>query len=260
MRRSSIVLALPVGTSSSSFSPSSPTPSHAMRLIAAIVLLVTSASCSVFQHQPIHDLGDPDQRLDSLLVELRDVRAVERGEVDAESERAEDLRGRRTVLADLETLAFDFPNHEGVRYACGAAAYESGRREQARVHLDAALDADPRSTRATALRARLSIEDGNYPRAHRLVDDGLLLAPDSVDLLLLEAQLAHLDGDSEAALVSLDLAERLGGPVARIDYHRALVYDQLGDSAQMEKALRRSLDADPDFAMARAQLNRLEAR
>lgn len=231
-----------------------------MRIFVATLVLFASSSCSVFQHQPIHDIGDPDQRLASLLVELRDVRALASGELDAQDERADDLRGEREVLVALETLAFDFPNHEGVRYACGAAAYEAGRREHARIHLDAALDADPRSTRATALRARLSIEDGNYPRARRLVDDGLLLAPDSVDLLLLEAQLAHLDGQTETALVSLALAEKLGGDAARIDYHRALVYDQMGNRTEMGKALRRCLEADPGFDVARARLNRLEAR
>lgn len=232
-----------------------------MRLLAASLLVLLSTGCSVFGHRPIHDPGDPDLRLDAVLTELRDVRAVERGEVDPENdERYEDLRERRELLLELESLAFDFPGHGGVRYACGAAAYEEGRREHALIHLDAALAADPRAIDATALRARMSVEDGNYPKARRLVGDGLLLAPDSADLLLLDAQLAHLDGDHSGALANLNLAEKLGGEVARVDYHRALVYDAMGNSAEAERCLRRSLEADPDFEPAQRRLNRLEAR
>jgi tetratricopeptide (TPR) repeat protein len=230
-----------------------------MRL-SAILLVLGLSGCSVFNHEPIPDLGDPNVRLEAILDELYDARAKERGEIDEEHPDYDDIRPTAVVLRDLETLSFDFPDHPGVRYACGAAAYATGNKRQAEAHLDAALSANPRLTEAAALRARLSIEEGNYPRAQRLVSDGLLLAPDSADLVLLRAQLQDLAGDAQGALVSIDLAQRLGTEEWRADYHRALVYENLGLVGEAEAALRRSLEAQPDFAQARARLNRLEAQ
>jgi tetratricopeptide (TPR) repeat protein len=230
-----------------------------MRLLAFLFVLGLSG-CSVFNHDPIRDLGDPDVRLEALLDELYDARAKERGEMDEEDPAYDDTRPTSTLLRELETLAFDFPDHAPTRYACGAAAYAAGQRHHAEAHLDAALAADPRLTDAASLRARLSIEEGNYPRAARLVEDGLLLAPDSADLVLLRAQLLDLSGDAEGALAAIDLAQRLGTEEWRADYHRALVFENQGLEAQAEEALRRSLAANPGFEPAQSRLNRLEAR
>jgi tetratricopeptide (TPR) repeat protein len=230
-----------------------------MRLFA-FLLVLGLCGCSVFNHNPIRDLGDPDLRLGALLDEMYDARAKERGEMDEEDPAYDDVRPTPVLMRELETLAFDFPDHAATRYACGAAAYATGQRRQAESHLDAALAANPRLTEAASLRARLSIEEGNYPRATRLVDDGLLLAPDSADLVLLRAQLLDLSGDSEGALAAIDLAQRLGSEAWRADYHRALVYENQGLAAQAEEALRRTLDAEPNFEPARSRLNRLQAR
>lgn len=226
----------------------------------AFLLVLGLCGCSVFNHNPIRDLGDPDLRLEALLDELYDARSKERGEMDKEDPAYDDTRPTNTLLRELETLAFDFPDHAPTRYACGAAAYATGQRRHAEAHLDAALAANPRLTDAASLRARLSIEEGNYPRATRLVDDGLLLAPDSADLVLLRAQLLDLSGDAKGALAAIDLAQRLGSEAWRADYHRALVFENQGLAAQAEEALRRTLDAEPNFEPARSRLNRLQAR
>ncbi|MEZ5978316.1 MAG: tetratricopeptide repeat protein [Planctomycetota bacterium] len=229
-----------------------------MRL-AAILCLVGLSGCSVFNHQPIPELGDPDARLDALLVELRDARAIERGEYGPEDPKPK-VRTRNELLRELETLAFDFPNNGRVQYACGSAAYSLGRPETATAYLDAAINADPRLTEATALRARMAIEAGNYPRAERLVDDGLLLAPDSGELHLLAAQLLDLDGDAAGALRALDLAAKLGVETWRVEYNRAIVYENQGKVADAERALRRCLDENPDCEEAARRLRRIEAR
>ncbi|QDU86308.1 Tetratricopeptide repeat protein [Planctomycetes bacterium Pla163] len=231
-----------------------------MRTLAILLLVGLSASCSVFNHRPIPELGDPDVELDAVLTELRDARDKDAGEMDHEDPRWKQTRSRNEVLTALESLAFDFPGNARIRYTCGAAAYETGRRDHAQIHLDAALAANPRAIEATSLRARMSIEDGNYPRARRLVEDGLLLAPDAVELHMLGAQLEHLDGNQDAALAALNLAEKLGAESWRVDYHRALVHEELGSATEAENLLRRCLEAAPDFAPARSRLNRIEAR
>ncbi len=126
--------------------------------------------------------------------------------------------------------------------ANGLLALEQGDLPRAERWLDDALSLDPHLPAAVQARAQLALQNGNTAAARRLLLTLQAMRPELGSLHEALAGVAFLEGDLEAAQESLRRSEALGGPSARLAYHRGLVaeyaQDELAAMAHYDEALR----------------------
>src|SRR5206468_71843 len=129
---------------------------------------------------------------------------------------------------ELERLSVLCPGHAPTLLANAAVAYDAHRPAKSQQFLDEIL-AQPRShPDAAVLRARIAIDEGNLPFAHRLLDQQIRLAPDHAGLHETYGAALYLGGHMAEARHELTTASALGAPRWRIAYHLGLVEEAAG--------------------------------
>jgi tetratricopeptide (TPR) repeat protein len=218
-----------------------------MIAMRALVLcsLPLLAACAAWNpdHEP-----DPQQQLDRLLPAT---------EADAA---ALDANQREELRQTLERLAARHTNHVPTQVAAAAMAFADGDVQRAAGLVERVLELAPANVEARSLRIRLAVADGGMELAQRLVDDGLRLRPDAAALHESQAWLHQLACRQPQALAALALAERLGAPAWRVEFHRGLLAEQAGDDDAARQHYRRVRELQPDCEPATQRLRALAAR
>ena len=200
---------------------------------------------------PSH-VGSPDTELETILVNLKDVRGgsfqrdeghVRSGEAAVEAQ----------LTRELRALTLMFPRHVPGLVASASLAYERRDSVTAQKYLDQALVLEPEHLEATLLRVRIAAEAGNLPYARRKIGEQLSFAPDNADLREAHSGVLYLLGEYDLAKEELDVADRLrpdDAEVWRTNYHRGLIAEALGDLEQAQEFYRLSYEQNPTFEPA----------
>jgi len=224
---------------------------HRLLLVLGVLTL---ASCTVFNPKRHEAPRDPDAEAAAIRQTWHQVR---RGAKEAED-------GGRVVVEErlldrAESVALEYPKHEGILMLCAGLSYSLDRPERARAFLDSLLDADPTHAEAAALRARIAIEQGRVPYATGLLERTIELRPDSSDLRETLASALYLSDRMAEAAHALDAAERLGAPAFRVAYNRGLIAEATGRPGAAAEFYRASLAARPGWPPAQQRLAGLAA-
>ncbi|MFG0320588.1 MAG: tetratricopeptide repeat protein, partial [Planctomycetota bacterium JB042] len=189
-------------------------------LLAGVVLLTLLPGCGGLAPHARTDSPVADERLSALLASHRAVAAHGAGVVIEEEEVIVDS-GR--IRNEIERLTLEFPDHVPSLMASAQLAHDAGETTKAVSYLDRVRRLEPGHADAVVLRARIALEEGSIPLARRLVEEQIDRTPDHSSLREVEAGVRFLAGEHEAALRSLDVAESLGAPRARVLYLRGLI-------------------------------------
>ncbi len=170
---------------------------------------------------------DPDTRLDLILSE--NLEARQRGDrcqnFPAEPGRSKDCQRLQREVARLYA---EYPERERVLMANAVLQFDEGRYEAAQFLLDQLLAKPGSHPEAGILRARIALAEGNTTRARAVLEQQIRLRPDYAELHETVASAEYLDGNYEAALRSLRVAQLLGAPAWRLSYHRGLIEEARG--------------------------------
>lgn len=221
--------------------PLTPKPLRFLGLAALVLSCLLGGCASTWVDEP---QDDPVGELETVMEAWRTARSEGRS---GEPERVA-----------LERLLAKYPRDVDLLYSAAVLAHAAGDRERARGHLDIARKLEPRFAEATALRARLALEAGNLRSAERMVSAQLELNPDHPDLYETRAAVFYLSGRHDEAQQDLALAEKFGAPSWRVDYHRGLVAEALGQGPRAADFYRRLLKSH-DHPAARSRLRALDA-
>jgi Tfp pilus assembly protein PilF len=123
----------------------------------------------------------------------------------------------------LDVLLPNNPNSAAIQNAAGMLATLKKDREGARAAYQRALDADPQSYQALAGLLTAEMQSKQFGRARALIEEQLAKMPNDPSVLLMAAQ----------------------------------TYNALGDAFEMERALKKTVEADPASLQAYAMLGRM---
>jgi tetratricopeptide (TPR) repeat protein len=137
-----------------------------------------------------------------------------------------------------------------------AAAFNAGRREEARKLCEEGLAASPGDPMIGHLLAAVLAAYGERDAARRHVEASQAKRPDKAAAQLLAARLAREQKDFDRALSHLDSAIALS-PQREVFIEKARTLDQAGLRPQARQAWRAILDIVPDHAEAAARSGRL---
>ncbi len=217
-------------------------------LLAGAVLLTLLPGCGGLAPHARTDSPVADERLSALLASRRAVAAHGAGVVVEDEEVIVDS-GR--IRNEIERLTLEFPDHVPSLMASAQLAHDAGERTKAVSYLDRVRRLAPGHADAVVLRARIALEEGSIPLARRLVEEQIDRTPDHSGLREVEAGVRFLAGEHEAALRSLDVAESLGAPRARVLYLRGLIAERRGDRASASRLYLEAAEAGDPRAAAR---------
>jgi tetratricopeptide (TPR) repeat protein len=133
------------------------------------------------------------------------------------------VRDLPQATQQLNVLMQANPNSATVQTAAGMLATMKNDTEGARTAYRRALDADPRSYQALAGLLTSEMQHKNFGPARELIEKQLAANPNDPNVLLMSAQ----------------------------------TYDALGDTVAMEKALKKTVDVDPQSMQAYAMLGKM---
>ena len=137
-----------------------------------------------------------------------------------------------------------------------AAAFNAGRREEARKLCEQGLTGSPGEPMLSHLLAAVLFASGELDAALRHVEASLARRPDNAAARLLAARLARTAGEFDRALSHLDQAIA-AAPQREAFIEKARTFDQAGLRPQARQAWGAILDIVPDHAEAAARLGRL---
>ena len=231
-----------------------------MRLVHALLpaALLLGACQSNRPLGPIENPGDADSSLQSVLVELQDLRDGG-GEAGGSEESAARLA---EVKRRMRALELRHPRHAPTLTAAATLALEEGARDRAVVLLDQATASEPGFVPAALLRASLAASEGNLGLGQRRLEEALLEHPDDPRLHEALAGILHLSGESDAARRELSLARELWGeaaPAGQHQYHLGLVAESEGRLDEAVLHYRAGLELAPEDGQMAARLRALEA-
>jgi tetratricopeptide (TPR) repeat protein len=146
------------------------------------------------------------------------------------------------------------PAEELVRRA--TAAFNAGRRDEARTLCEDGLSSAPRDPMLSHLLAAVLFASGEIEAARSHVETSLAARPDNAAARLLAARLARTGGDFASALSHLDSAIAIA-PQREAFLEKARTLDQAGLRPQARQAWNAILDVIPDHAEAAARSGRL---
>jgi tetratricopeptide (TPR) repeat protein len=136
------------------------------------------------------------------------------------------------------------------------AAFNAGRRDEARRHCEDGLTRSPGEPMLSHLLAAVLFASGEPESARRHVEASLLRRPDNAAARLLAARVARTLKDFDGALSHLDRAIALGAQREAF-VEKARVLDQAGLRPQARQAWKAIVDIIPDHAEAAARSGRL---
>lgn len=137
-----------------------------------------------------------------------------------------------------------------------AAAFNAGRRDEARALCEQGLIGSPGEPMMSYLLAAVLFASGETEAARAHVETSLAKRPDNAAARLLAARLARTAGDFDCALSHLDRVIALA-PQREVFVEKARTLDQAGVRPQARQAWKAILDAIPDHVEAAARLGRL---
>ena len=137
-----------------------------------------------------------------------------------------------------------------------AAAFNAGRRDEARKLCEQGLTRSPGEPMLSHLLAAVLLVSGELDAALRHVEVSLAGRPDNAAARLLAARTARTAGDVDRALSHLDRAIATS-PQREVFIEKARTLDQAGLRPQARQAWGAILDVIPDHAEAAARLGRL---
>ena len=137
-----------------------------------------------------------------------------------------------------------------------AAAFNAGRRDEARKLCEQGLTGSPGEPMLSHLLAAVLFASGEVDAARSHVETSLAKRPDNAPARLLAARIARTAGDFDRALSHLDHAIATA-PQREAFIEKARTLDQAGLRPQARQAWGAILDVVPDHAEAAARLGRL---
>lgn len=225
------------------------------RLSAAIALALTSAACATTSPLVRQECYNADAQLAAALRPYEEARV--RGCDIVETATTSDCDRHRREIVRLASVCV---GHAPTLMANAVIAYDERQPVQAQQYLDSIL-AQPRPyPDASALRARLAIEEGNVRFAQRLLQQQIRLTPDHAALHETYAAALYLDRRLTDARDELTLARALGAPAWRVAYHFGLIEESLGRRDEAARYYTQALDGNPGWATAQARLRALQAQ
>ena len=220
-------------------------------LLLGFVLLVLSGCVSADRMREAEPA--PDQRLDYLLAEYREIQAeqYECFELrDVESGTTDCAR----LMREFYRLYAEFPHNPRVQMSAAAMAYESGQVARAQFLLDQLLGAQGSHPEAAILRSQIALEEGNPTLAIDLLSRQIRMAPARADLREAQAAAYYVEGRYPQARIALGLSGRLGAPGWRISYHQGLICESELKWAEACRFYATALEQKGDFVPAQARL------
>jgi tetratricopeptide (TPR) repeat protein len=136
------------------------------------------------------------------------------------------------------------------------AAFNSGKREEARQLCEQGLSREPGEPMLNHLLAAVLFSQGEIQPARTHVETSLTKRPENAAAHLLAARIARAAGDFDAALTHLDRAITIA-PQRESFLEKARTLDQAGLGPQAREAWRAILDVIPQNTEAMARLGRL---
>lgn len=146
------------------------------------------------------------------------------------------------------------PAEDIVRRA--TAAFNAGRRDEARTLCEEGLVSAPREPMLSHLLAAVLFASGEVDAARGHIEASVAARPDNAAARLLAARLARTTGDFASALSHLDAAIAIA-PQRDAFIEKARTLDQAGLRPQARQAWGAILDVIPDHAEAAARSGRL---
>lgn len=164
-----------------------------------------------------------------------------------------------SLRREARQLYVRYPRNERVILFAAVLAQQVGQRGQAGHLLDQLLASRQAHPEAAILRSRIAMEEGNLNLARRLLQQQIHLNPQDAMLHETLAAVHYLEQRDTAAYNELALAEQLGAPAWRINYHRGLLSERRHNSADACDHYRLSIQANPQFTPARQRARGLKA-
>jgi tetratricopeptide (TPR) repeat protein len=137
-----------------------------------------------------------------------------------------------------------------------AAAFNAGRRDEARKLCEEGLISSPGEPMISHLLAAVLATSGEFDAARKQVEASLAAQPDNAAARILAARLARMAGEFDRALSHLDLGIAVA-PQREAFIEKARTLDQAGLRPQARQAWGAILDVIPDHAEAVARSGRL---
>jgi tetratricopeptide (TPR) repeat protein len=158
---------------------------------------------------------------------------------------------------EIERLSVDCPNTPEVLMANALLAYDERNFVRTQQLLDELFSLGVRYPEATALRARIAMEQGNTQFAIRFLDEQIKLRGDEAGLRETYASALFLVGRFDQARAQLAAAQQLGAPIWRIAYGLALIDESQGRFAEARAHYKQALTARPAWQPAESRLRAL---
>jgi tetratricopeptide (TPR) repeat protein len=137
-----------------------------------------------------------------------------------------------------------------------AAAFNEGRRDEARQLCEQGLTRDPSEPMLNHLLAAVLFSQGEIQPARSHIETSLAKRPDNAAAQLLAARIARAAKDFDGALAHLDRAIGMA-PQREVFLEKARTLDQAGHRPQAREAWRAILNIVPQNTEAAARLGRL---
>jgi tetratricopeptide (TPR) repeat protein len=218
------------------------------------VSALISCSCAHAPQLLRQQCYNADAQLSSVLAPYEALRADGCGAGRDPQRGSECERLRR----EIERLSLVCQGHAPTLMANAVIAYDDRRPAKAQQFLDQILAQSPSFPDAVVLRARIAVEEGNLPFAHRLLEQQIKLVPDHAGLHETYAGTLYLERLLPQARRELTTAEALGAPRWRIAYHLGLIEEASGQLDAARRYYAEALAANPGWRPAQSRLNGLQ--
>jgi tetratricopeptide (TPR) repeat protein len=224
--------------------------------LALSLSLLGAFALSACAHAPHarHDSADADARLAAALKEWDQAHAsgMNNGAVYDNEEVVVDSGAAKL---HVEQVALEFPRHVPTLVMCAQLTFQAGETEKAAAYADRALALQADNNFAGIIRAQAALSDGNVPKAREVIKRQLSLTPDSCYLHEVMAGIEYYAADVDACQREVGLAERYGSDPWRIAYHRGLIAEKRGNTAEAKQQFEKSAQLCPTADFAKSRLN-----
>jgi tetratricopeptide (TPR) repeat protein len=219
---------------------------HAFTLLAVAVCVTSCNTNYSFGHRDPN--CNPDERLEGL------VRAYDECHDGNENYSNGIIFDCSEEWLAIERLATEFPRHVPTLMANAVIAYDERDRVKSKRYLDALFSIENSHPTAAVLRSRVAIDEGNMPLARRVIETQLAYTPNDPSVREAYSSVLYMSKDLEGATREIAVAEKQGAPAWRVAYNRGLIAEAAGRGADAQRQFQAALDANPEFAPARARL------
>lgn len=162
-----------------------------------------------------------------------------------------------TLRLQIRRLSIDCPANTDVLMANAILAFEDHNLARAQQLLDELESNGTRSPDAAVMRARIALDQGNLQFALKYLRQQVRLLGDHAGLRETYASALFLNREWDAALVELDVAQKLGAPTWRVAYGQGLIAEEMGRFPEALQRYQEALTAKPGWREAESRLKAL---